>query len=126
MSDIHLHEHLRMRERLGNELPFPRHTVFPNPYFPFSLFIQPFLAFDFHFLSPFLGMHSLHRTWGDGLLPKGQSSCFSILSWFLNFLFFLFCFALHFEFSIFSFYIFFISICINLEHSSSFSWDYEA
>jgi hypothetical protein len=23
-----------------------------------------------------LGMHSLHRTWGDGLLARGKSSCF--------------------------------------------------
>jgi hypothetical protein len=53
MYDSHPHERLCMRECLGNELPYPQHCVFPNPYLPFSLFIQPFLAFDFHLLSPF-------------------------------------------------------------------------
>jgi hypothetical protein len=118
MYDSHPHERLYMRERLGNVLPFHRHYVFPNPYLPFSLFIQPLLAFDFHLLSPFiLGMHSLHRTWGDGLLVRVHSSCFFILSWFLTFLFFLLCFALHFEFTIFFFYIYFY---IKLHQSPAF------
>jgi hypothetical protein len=43
-----------MWEHLVNGLPFPWHGVFPNPYFPFYLSIQPFLAFDFHLLSHFV------------------------------------------------------------------------
>jgi hypothetical protein len=108
MYDIHPHERLCMRELLGNELPFPWNCVFPNPYFGFSLFNQPFVAFDFHLLSPFLGMHLLHGTWGDGLLARGQSLCFLILSLFLTLLFFLFCFSLHFKFSNCSFDIIFL------------------
>jgi hypothetical protein len=48
---------------------------------PFSFFFidLTFLAFDFHLLSPFLDMHSLHRTWGDGLLARGHYSCFIFL-----------------------------------------------
>jgi hypothetical protein len=75
MYDIHPHERLCMRERLGNELPFPRHCL-SKPLFSSFFIHSPFLGFDFYLLSPFLGMHLLHRTWVDGLLARRQSSCF--------------------------------------------------
>jgi hypothetical protein len=68
--DSHPHKHLCMRDHLGNELPFPRHYVFPNPYLTFSLFIQPFMAFDFHLLIPFVRYAFI--AWDLGLWPLSE------------------------------------------------------
>jgi len=107
MYNSHPHERHCTRECLGNELPCPRHCVFPNPYLSFSLFIQPFLAFNFHLLIP-LGMHSLHRTWGDRLLARGQSSCFLFFLGSLLCFYFFFALLWILSFNICSFYIFYI------------------
>jgi hypothetical protein len=70
------------------------------------------LAFDFSFslFSPFLGMHSLHRTWGDALIARGHCSCF--ISFYIYFL----SFAFHFDFSILLFSSFF---CYQAASTSS-------
>jgi hypothetical protein len=106
--------------------PFLDTVSFQTPIFLFLYSFNLFwlLTFDFTLFSPFLDMHSLHRTWGDGLIARGHCSCFVFFGFFI---FFFFSFALHFDFSICSFPFFFLLACINLEHSSSFfSWDYEA
>jgi hypothetical protein len=97
MYDIHPRERLCMRERLGNEFPFPWVLFLSKSLFA-SFFIHlTFFGFLFSFAKSFLDMNLLHKTWGDDLLANDITHVVYEYFLVLDFVFLFSLFSFHFE-----------------------------